>query len=192
MRYLSAVTLCLLLVSCTPESPVAPTLAPDTPSSTAEPQPTVDVSRLPSPSGWSPRPQQPGDGESEIPWADQRDVGELLAILESYACLEAGALPKPASATEGAYDLPTGEPAVLEALEFPSADRAEKFADAYLSGSLGCGATRLGGDALLRDIDGQMWTEVVLVDGSSLILATIQGELVAAEVDTLLDTLKNR
>lgn len=191
MRYLPALTLCVLLVSCSPEpSPSLPVTSPST-SEVATPQPTVDVSSLPSPQGWSPRPQVSAAQEAEAPWADQRDIDELLAILESYACLKPGALPEPASAIEGTYELPTGEPAVLEVMEFASQGQPEAFADMYVAGSLGCGAASIGEGGLQRDVDGAKWTEIVVVGRTKLTLATIQRELSGSEMDHLRAVLES-
>ncbi len=199
MRVIGALAVVTLAVSgCTPEAPRPPaaTSPAPSPSATAQPTrdptpsppaPTVDVSTLPSPSGWTPRPQtvDPTADRPDTAWAEERDVDEVMAVLASFACRDPGSLPLPERIVEATYYDSQGRNVVVERIEFAQSSQAEDFARQYLSGSVGCGAEPRGPSALHRAIDGQSWTEVVTVEDRVAQLITVQASLTRSEAEAL-------
>lgn len=192
----------MLLAACTANgdvpttrashAPDPPASADPSPSATTSLDPTVDPTSLPSLSGWSPRSQTVGEGtEPDTPWATERDVDEVLEIWASYACVEASHLPRPARVLEGAFADVDGRPAVVERLEFDEGgDVGRAFTVAYADASVACGtATRIGDHGLRREIQGSVWSEVLLADESGVTMAVIQADLDEDAAEALLAQL---
>ncbi|MFV0430132.1 MAG: hypothetical protein ACK5KO_12005 [Arachnia sp.] len=181
-----------LLVGCSTPAEDTPTSAQTTPGPTTVPSaaPSIVSSRLPSVEEWEPRDQ---DVEGvDIGWSNERDVEEVSLVWDALACLEPGTLPRAQGVIEGTYS--TGElPAVIELASFDSPEQAREFHDAYLTGSLACddGVSQLTGaeSSLLRSVDGDSWTETLLISGADVTLAIVNEALTAEEVARLREAL---
>lgn len=191
MRILVALALVLLLSACNtaddprPTAEQSPSPGATTQSTTSAPElePTIDVEPLPSPSGWSPRPQTVGEGdEPDTPWATERDVEEAMAIWASYACVERSSMPTPSRVTEGAFTTQAGDDAVVEVIEFSTASDGTAFVTGYVDGSIACETAQPVSDrVLVRDIAGSTWTEVLVEDGTTITMVIVSAELSAEE-----------
>lgn len=198
MRSVVIVALALLLSACsgvdgsTDEQPPSPGSSTSRTTPAPDLEPTVDVEPLPSPSGWSPRPQSvDDDAEPDTPWATERDVEEAMAIWASYACIDRSALPTPVRVLEGAFTTDRGDEAVVEVIEFAAEAEATSFGTDYTQGSLDCGtARRVADNVLARDIAELTWTEILVPREQTLTLVIISTELSAEEAEDVANSVR--
>lgn len=194
LRALSLAAL-VAVAGCTPgpepSAPVSPTPTPSVAASASpDPTPTVDTSAVPQPSGWEPRPQDVDDVPGiDTAWATERDVEDVMAIVASFACVEAGELPHPTRVLEGTYRLPDGADAVVEVLEFGDPATVAEFAAAYEKASLDCGAEAVAPGVLSRDVAGAPWTEAIVTRDGAALLGMVSGALDAQQARELVDQL---
>ena len=227
MRHLPWVAAALtgLVVACTPgaEDPPPPS-APSPTAVTATPSPSLDGGstfvpsvptapapttaggltdqHLPVPSGWEPEVREGSLDEGFLgngTWVHAREAqfSAIGVMTVGCAAVDDSSWEPPTAALEGNL-IRDGQPGVVLALEFPSADAARGFFDGFVQQLEACEAsgsvTRVGADAdtwLGRRDLGSAWSEIVGLDGERVtsLIVSDGGAMPADQMRTLRDEM---